>query len=289
MPSTAQDWLTRGRHVGAACRLPLPRQALAGAMGDRLGHDVGASLEFQDYREYQPGDDLRRLDWRAYARTDRLTVRLYREEIQPHLDLIGDFSRSMTAPTAAKADAALMLTGIFAEAALQAGLSIAWHGFGDGWQPLFPKTNAFPPCAVPAFTGTRTLADELAGRPPRLLRRGIRVCFSDFLWEGDPIPALRRLATHAAVVLLVNVLAAEELDPPAYGAVNLLDVETGDRLDLSVGPAEQAGYRTRLDAHRQRWREGATRNACRLVAVRAEDILAGQVNALLAAGFLEPR
>lgn len=289
MSETDHDWLTRGRELGATCRLPLPRQALAGTSGDRLGHKVGSSLEFQDYREYQPGDDLRRLDWRAYARTDRLTVRLHREEVQPHLDLIGDFSRSMSVPSPAKRQAALLLTGIFAEAACQSGLSVAWHGFGNGWQTIFPKTNAIPPCPIPEFTGEHTLADALAGRPPRLMRRGIRLCLSDLLWEGDPTPTLRRLSTNAAAVLIVNLLTAEELAPPAYGSVSLCEVETGERLELQVGPEEQAAYRVRLERHLQSWRDLAATTSCRFLALRAEDLLAEKLEPLFAAGLLEQR
>lgn len=281
------DILALGRELGSACRLPLPRQSLSGASGERLGHGVGASLEFQDYREYQPGDDLRRLDWRAYGRTDRLMVRLHREEIQPHTDIVSDLSASMTVPET-KAQAAILLAGAFAEASFQDGLSVAWHGYGNGWLSLFPKANAFPPCALPPFAGGWTLPEALSEPAPHLVRRGIRICISDFLWEDNPEPALRRLATHAAAVLLVQVLAAEELDPPPHGPVNLVDAETGERLDLQIGPAELTAYRERLARHQQAWRDAATRSGCRLLAVRAEDLLAGSLTPLLANGFLEP-
>jgi len=281
------DMLALGRELGAACRLPLPRQSLSGASGERLGHGVGASLEFQDYREYQPGDDLRRLDWRAYGRTDRLMVRLHREEIQPHADIVSDLSASMAVPEA-KAQAAILLAGAFAEAAFQDGLSVAWHGYGRKWQELFPKANAFPPCPLPEPGGGETLPEALSGPAPLLVRRGIRIAISDFLWEEDPEPGLRRLATHAAAVLLIQILAAEELEPPPLGPANLVDAETGERLDVQVGPAEVAAYRERLDRHRQAWRDAATRTGCRLLAVRAEDLLAGSLAPLLAHGFLEP-
>ena len=66
-----------------------------GRDGDQLGRGTGASLEFQDRRSYVAGDDLRHLDWRAYARTDQLMLRLYREEILPHVEIVVDASRSM--------------------------------------------------------------------------------------------------------------------------------------------------------------------------------------------------
>src|ERR671911_2948414 len=73
----------------------MPRTHLGGRIGERLGSGTGSSLEFQDYRSYTPGDDLRHVDWAAYARSELLAVRLYREEVAPRIDLVLDISRSM--------------------------------------------------------------------------------------------------------------------------------------------------------------------------------------------------
>src|SRR5262247_1012453 len=81
--------------VAGAFRLAMPRTPVGGRLGERLGSGTGSSLEFQDYREYTPGDDLRHVDWSAYARSEVLTVRLYREEVAPRIDLVLDVSRSM--------------------------------------------------------------------------------------------------------------------------------------------------------------------------------------------------
>src|SRR6187431_2387720 len=86
------DWLAVRT---AAARLALPRTLLRGRAGERLGAGTGSSLEFQDYRPYAPGDDLRHVDWAAYARSELLAVRLYREEVAPRVDLVIDVSRSM--------------------------------------------------------------------------------------------------------------------------------------------------------------------------------------------------
>ncbi len=76
-------------------RLAMPRTPIGGRVGERLGAGTGSSLEFQDYRPYAPGDDLRHVDWAAYARSEVLAVRLYREEVAPRIDLVLDVSRSM--------------------------------------------------------------------------------------------------------------------------------------------------------------------------------------------------
>jgi uncharacterized protein (DUF58 family) len=77
-------------------QLGLPRTPGSGRSGELLGRGTGTSLEFQEYREYMPGDDIRHLDWSAYARSDSLMVRLYREEISPRMDVLLDVSRSMS-------------------------------------------------------------------------------------------------------------------------------------------------------------------------------------------------
>src|SRR5215470_11648165 len=97
------DWLAV-QPVAAAFRLAMPRSPIGGRLGERLGSGTGSSLEFQEYRQYAPGDDLRHVDWAAYARSEVLSVRLYREEVATRVDLVFDVSRSM-AITATKASA----------------------------------------------------------------------------------------------------------------------------------------------------------------------------------------
>src|SRR5438552_15467907 len=94
MPALRIDW-PAVQTVAGAFRLSMPRAPAGGRLGERLGSGTGSSLEFQDYRQYAPGDDLRHVDWAAYARSEVLTVRLYREEVAPRIDLVFDLSRSM--------------------------------------------------------------------------------------------------------------------------------------------------------------------------------------------------
>lgn len=78
----------------------------AGIDGRRTGRRSGNALEFSEYREYQAGDDLRRLDWGVFARSEQLMVKLYSEEVDPRCDIVLDDSASM-ATEEAKAAAAL--------------------------------------------------------------------------------------------------------------------------------------------------------------------------------------
>src|SRR5262249_29301303 len=118
-----QEFLLEGERVGMRYSLAVPRTMAAVRAGLQMGQRTGSSLEFKDHREYQPGDDLRQIDWNAFARSDKLIVKLFREEISPHLDIVVDGSRSMAVEGSAKAEAAVALAAILAVAAENAGYS----------------------------------------------------------------------------------------------------------------------------------------------------------------------
>src|SRR3954470_615033 len=125
MEPALQQALREGEQLGLRYALQIPQVAASGLIGSRLGRRAGSSIDFQDYREYQPGDDLRFIDWGIYARTDRLSIKLFREEVTPHLDLLIDGSRSMNLEHSGKGAAAARLAGLLATAATNAQCSRA--------------------------------------------------------------------------------------------------------------------------------------------------------------------
>ena len=99
-----------------ALRLVMRGRAQGGAGGSRRSRQTGSSAEFSDYREYIPGDDIRRLDWNALARFDRLYMKLFMEEQESQVTILLDASASMEAKWGAARSAAetvgyLALTG----------------------------------------------------------------------------------------------------------------------------------------------------------------------------------
>jgi uncharacterized protein (DUF58 family) len=76
MLETYREYLAEGHRAALRYAMVAPHGAPAGLAGSRLVNRPGSSLEFMDHREYQPGDDLRRIDWSAFARSDRLTLKL---------------------------------------------------------------------------------------------------------------------------------------------------------------------------------------------------------------------
>lgn len=259
MNSAYREALRRGELAGLAYRLAVPREPLAGHDGFRLGRQTGASLDFKDYRDYQPGDDLRHIDWRAYARTDRLIVKLFRQEVCPHADLILDGSASMALDGGAKAATALGLLAALAAAAENARCTRRIWVAGDALRAL--PQSADPP------EHWQGLHFNFAGNPANALIAGaawrgggVRVLVSDLLWPADPLAVLRRLADGAAATAVVQVLGATDADPPEPGNLRLADVETGEELDLYLDAAGRARYAAALVAHRTAW-ETACRQA----------------------------
>src|ERR1700692_641362 len=98
----------------------LTRHSVAtGRPGRRRSPQAGTSMEFADYRRYAPGDDFRRIDWRAYARLERLFLRVFEAEENITVTVLVDCSDSMYHGTPSKADLAIALAGALAYIALK--------------------------------------------------------------------------------------------------------------------------------------------------------------------------
>jgi uncharacterized protein (DUF58 family) len=254
--------------------LVLPTTPLQGLAGMRLGRGTGSSLEFMDFRDYVPGDDLRHVDWRAYARTDRLQVRLYREEIAPVVDVVADLSASM-AVTEAKLRALRDLVEALASWARESG------------------SRARRLSAGGEFADAETVACDGPADPAALLRlplraRSMRVLVSDFLFPADPAPLIRSLAAGGAGLHVVQLLDPWERSPDTRVPLTLVDSETGERRELHLGSKALAGYRERLE----RLRAGVER-AARAVGARYALVVAGEPavmfrEALLPQGIVAP-
>lgn len=276
-----------GRGKGSSFNISLSRKLNSGTAGERLGSATGSSIEFQDYRDYQPGDDIRRLDWSAYARSDKLTIRLYRDEIQPRADIISDTSSSMFAPGSAKALASLNLAGMLMEACFRSSISTAWWGFGSEFENIFRLSNRFPGCNMPSFKGGASFASDNHGLPHSISKKGVRFVISDFLWEVPAETVIRKFARDASLLVLINILCEEEVKPPLYGVSSLTDSESGSKLDLNIGENERLLYLSKLGKHIEMWKDGAIVHNCVFCQLNAENFLAGDFSPLIQAGVLE--
>lgn len=264
-----------GEQAGSRYRLAAPARAPQGTAGTRLARNAGESMEFMEHRDYQPGDDLRRMNWSAYARSDRLVVKVFRQEVCPHFDLVIDGSRSMALPGTAKQQATLGLSAALCAAAENAGYSRRVYLTGKGCQPVRGGSDRPPAWQGLNFDTSLTPAQSFQIHPPAWRPHGIRAMVSDFLWLGNPQEILNSISDRAASMLLLQVLAADDDNPPALGNHRLIDSETGESLEMYLDAAGRDRYRENLARHQQAWRQAARQVGARFVTFIAEDLVRG--------------
>jgi uncharacterized protein (DUF58 family) len=272
MDPTTQQALREGEQLGARYALQIPQVAASGFTGSRTGRRAGTSIDFQDYREYQPGDDLRFIDWGIYARSDRLAVKLFREEVTPHLDLVLDGSRSMNLQNTAKAKAATKLAGMLAAAADNAQCTRAVWLSGEGCLRL--PNDTLPPSAWDQLEldSRHTPEQSFEILPPKFRRLGLRVFVSDLLWRGNPLSILRRLRDGAAALFVIQLLAREDAEPPEHGNLRVTDSETGEETEVYIDAAVARNYADNLAKWQQSWSDACRQCGAQMTTLIAEDL-----------------
>lgn len=245
------------QRAAATWRLALPRSRLQGRSGEIAGSSAGSSLEFHEYRQYLPGDDVRNLDWSAYGRTDQLMIRLHREELSPRTEILLDASASMDAGGGGKWQVARQIAATFALLGEQLGGPTGLLVLDDRRPPAvlsgaeLTRLNSWP-CG-----GRASMADALQTGSLAWQARGLRIVVSDFLFAHDPASLVRRLADGAGLLWMIQTVTAWELQPTVQGGRRLVDPETDQHLDLVLTPRTVASYQERL----QRLRDGLERSA----------------------------
>jgi uncharacterized protein (DUF58 family) len=272
MDASLRQSLRDGEMLGARYALQIPQVAASGIIGSRAGRRAGSSIDFQDYREYQPGDDLRFIDWGIFARSDRLTVKLFREEVTPHLDLILDGSRSMNLADTAKADAVAQLAALLATSAANAQCSQAVWLSGEGFQRLANDTLTPSAWDKLELDSPRTPEQAYEILPPKFRRLGVRVLISDLLWPGEPLQLLRRLREGAAVLFVIQLLARNDATPPEHGNLRVVDSETGEETEIYIDSSIAKQYAENLAALQQSWADACRQCGAQMTTIIAEDL-----------------
>ncbi len=232
--------------------------------GDYTGIFYGPSLDLAEVREYQPGDEVRRIDWNVTARVHRLFVRQYREERELTAWLLVDRSPSMTFGTRRqlKRDTALEFAGVAAYIVTRHGDKIGLMSF-PGRGPVIPprggRTQALHILhalskADPDGDATIDLGLSLQQLARTVRRRSLIFLVSDFLSAGPWDRALRELARRHDLIA-VWLYDPAELELPDIGGLFVQDVETGERVwvDTSDVRIRQA-YRELVAQQRERVR-----------------------------------
>ncbi|MDR2391881.1 MAG: DUF58 domain-containing protein [Planctomycetota bacterium] len=240
-----------------------PDQGSGGPSGVFAGAGAGQSADFHDSREYQPGDDPRRVDWRAYARNGQLRLKQFREEVSPTVEFFLDTSASM-ALYPGKEETALFAVAFLRQAVLAAeGRPVLCRDgrrfSGDDFGPAWAETE---------FSGSGGTDLPDGGAPARPLR----FFLSDYLF-GDSLESwFRRRAAGSLRFVPLLILCRSEREPPWRGRRRMFDVEhPGSALDLTITGEDASRYRERLKRHEEGLEREARRLGGRLLRLDAPD------------------
>lgn len=212
--------------------------------GNHKAPSYGSTVEFADYREYTPGDDLRRIDWNLFSRFDKYFIRLFTDERQMHNQILIDSSASMDdgegkAEYALKTAAALgylsvkgmdrtSIKLIQKDALINVGQKIT------GKETFYSTISELEELRFfgEAEIGTAIMNNQELGRDD-----GMTILISDFFTESDWKKAVDYLLYKKREVLLIQVLTPAEVTPDYYGRLQLVDaesIETDDRKNMRM-------------------------------------------------------
>jgi len=256
------DFLRKIERLSLVAKRAFPGQL----RGERRSTKRGSSVEFADYRNYTIGDDFRRVDWNVYARLEKLFLKLFVEEEDLHVYVLVDASRSMEFGDPSKLLYAKRIAAALSYIALgnldRVGLAALSDGQASILTPKRGKQSAFGvfewlKSVKPS--GATQLAQSMRDFSLRTSRPGLAIVISDFLEKGDrhlfPAQEKRCLSPFSALVsrkfevTMLQVLDADEVDPPLVGDLMLVDSETNDRREVTITQSLLRRYKQRLAEH----------------------------------------
>ncbi len=218
---------------------------------------LGLSLDFAEHRPYMPGDDIRRIDWRLFGRTDRHYIKLFEAETNANFVVLLDVSRSMSygSHQVTKLDYARYLAACLTYFSRHQRDRVGLITFDND------VVDYIPPSARNLDLCLHTLQKAKASRPGELAkpllksmeslrRKGILVLISDLYQDiQEVVDAVRLLRGPGHDVMVFHVLDPAEIEFPFEGPANFQDMETGEDLPLVPGKIRD-GYKGLLEAHR---------------------------------------
>ena len=262
--------------------------------GRRRSPRSGSSVELLDYRNYVPGDDLRRLDWNVLARLDALFIRVFRAEENLLVRTYVDSSRSMAFGQPPKGHLARRLAAALAYAALVGHDRVEVAACGGDALQVIPTASGEVGAAriwqflsALGFTGAGDFHRHALEAGSRLREPGLTMLFSDGLFDDGLLPSLRSFLAMGHELVVVQVLDREELAPTLEGDWRLTDAEAPNRqVEVTLTAVTTGEYRQRLRGYTDEVREFCRRYGASYFLVPSdmdvEDVVLGLMRGALA-------
>lgn len=262
----------------ATIRMSSKMKMTAGMSGGRKSSMKGNSVEFSDFREYILGDDIRKIDWNAYGRMNRLFIKLFQEEKEGVFRIFLDGSKSMDYGEKKKSVLARRIAGMFSYIVLNNLDRVYLTKLGDeNLQPGKGMTGrqSFQKILLAlenmTFEGNKSLYEGI--QKCKISGRGVTILISDFYGEEELEAMIRYLAYQKQEVILVHTLAAEEVSPDLEGHLNLIDMETGKDIRVSMSSSVLGKYKKTLHEFQDRIAHLAKKYQAHYMFVSTEDEL----------------
>lgn len=227
-------------------------------IGQRLTRRKGASVEFKDFREYHPGDDIRFIDWNLWGRLDKFYIKLFHNEENLNVHFLLDVSDSMFFGSPSKWTFALKFLAAASYLSLHQKDTVRIY-------PICEKlfTNAPTGNGPGSYAKIIKFVEQLHGSGRANLiksvdqfvqyerRKGIVFFISDFLIDETELDyCLRKLAYHRHDVSVLQILSPEEENPNIFGSTILQDSESRQEMELEIGEEYYLVYQEALENHK---------------------------------------
>ena len=225
--------------------------------GERRSLNRGTGMEFADYRAYEPGDDLRHVDWNIYARLDRLFIKLFHTDEDLPFVLLIDNSRSMEFGSPTKLMCAKQIAAALGYIALAHADSVTLYTCAERLSPLLPPTTSKSQFSrltkalnAIAASGETRLTECLKQLHTYQRRSGMVVVLSDFLDPRGYADGFKLLSGRGFALTAIHLVSPEEMDPqthlenrPTDGDWLVEDAETGETKAVTINAETLAQYK----------------------------------------------
>jgi uncharacterized protein (DUF58 family) len=231
------------------------RKAFTGSSrGEKRSTRRGSSVEFADFRSYHLGDDIRRIDWNAYGRFEKLYLKMFLEEEDLDITLLVDASLSMQFGNPSKLLAAQQIAAAIGYIGLTNFDRVTAATFDSTVRAWFPPTRGrgaagrlFNFLEAQNATGTADLSASTKRIAMQARRSGMAVVLSDFLLPDGYQTGLKTLAARGFEVTAIQVLDRRELEPDIVGDLKLVDSEDGSLREVTVSQPLLRAYKRNVD------------------------------------------
>lgn len=225
--------------------------------GTHRSTKTGTSLEFSDFREYHPGDDLRHIDWNVYARTDKPFIKQFLDEQEMRIHILLDATKSMGFEQ--KWDFARQLAIGIGQIGLKSGDTVTFSTKNEQQEYFFRRKGALQRAALKKFITQieqPTLHGDFTDYALRHIPKAVTVLF--IITDGlEPLgkweQLFKRLPGICRDCRVITVHDPSEEEPQLQGDIRLLDMETQQAVEVTMTPRSRQQYMDRKSEHESKF------------------------------------